>query len=226
MAFTIPADAAYPTLIKHLVGPGLRGFIFAAIAGAVVSTLASLLNSASTIMSIDIYQRLIRPDASEKSVVLLGRMLTMVFVVLGCLAAPQLSDRVFTFIQMFQGFIWPGVVAAFLGAFALPRAPAAAGSVALLLGPVLYAVFQLLNKEGLFEEVLSQRVLHMHFLMQVLACFGIIFAVMSVMTWLKPLPEPRKLPVREGFALRTEPVVFLAAGSVIAAVAALFICFR
>ncbi len=220
------SDAAYPTLIKHLVGPGLRGFIFAAIAGAIVSTLASLLNSASTIASMDIYQRLLRPQASERSVVLLGRVLTVVFVVLGCTTAPLLSDGVFTFIQQFQGFIWPGVVAAFLGAFLLSRAPAAAGSVALLLGPVLYALFQTLNKEGLFADILEERVLHMHFLVQVLACFGIVFGVMLAMTLIKPLPEPRKLPVREEIALKTEPIVFAAAGLVIAAVAALFLIFR
>jgi SSS family solute:Na+ symporter len=219
-------DAAYPTLIKHLVGPGLRGFIFAAIAGAIVSTLASLLNSASTIASIDIYQRLLHPQAPEKLIVLLGRVLTVVFVVLGCITAPLLTDGVFSFIQQFQGFIWPGVVAAFLGAFLLPRAPAAAGAVALLLGPLLYALFQTLNQEGLFATVLDQRVLHMHFLMQVLACFGIIFAVMVGMTLLKPLSAPRKLPVREDIALKTEPVVKVAAAAVIAAVGALFLIFR
>ena len=220
------SDAAYPTLIKHLVGPGLRGFIFAAIAGAIVSTLASLLNSASTIASIDIYQRLIHPKASEKSIVRLGRILTIVFVILGCVAAPLLTDGVFSFIQQFQGFIWPGVVAAFLGAFLLPRAPAAAGSVALLLGPILYALFQTLNKEGLFANVLEQRVLHMHFLMQVLACFGIIFAIMIGMALVNPLPKPRKLPVREDIALKTEPIVKVAAALVIAAVGVLFLIFR
>jgi solute:Na+ symporter, SSS family len=220
------SDAAYPTLIKHLVEPGLRGFIFAAIAGAIVSTLASLLNSASTIASIDIYQRLFRPDATEKSIVGLGRILTIVFVFLGCVTAPLLSDGVFSFIQQFQGFIWPGVVAAFLGAFLLPRAPASAGSVALLLGPALYAGFQILNKEGLFANVLDEPLLQMHFLIQVLACFGIIFTVMIVMSILKPLSEPRKLPVREEIAVKTEPVVFVAAATVIASVAALFIIFR
>jgi len=220
------SDAAYPVLIEQLIKPGLRGFIFAAIAGAIVSTLASLLNSASTIASIDIYQRLLRPQASEKSIVLLGRVLTIVFVVLGCIAAPRLTDDVFQFIQRFQGYIWPGVVAAFLGAFLLPRAPAAAGSVALLLGPLLYACFQLLNDEGLFTGILDQRVLQMHFLVQVLASFAIIFVVMVVMAWLKPLPEPRKLPVREEMDLKTEPVVIVAAMLVIAAVAALFVFFR
>ncbi len=220
------SDAAYPTLIKNLVGPGLRGFIFAAIAGAIVSTLASLLNSASTISSIDIYQRLLHPSASERSTVRLGRVLTIVYVVIGCVTAPLLTDGVFSFIQQFQGFIWPGVVAAFLGAFLLPRAPSAAGTVALLLGPVLYALFQTLNQEGLFSGILDERVLHMHFLMQVLVCFVIIFAVMIAMTLWKPLPEARKLPVREDIAMQTEPIVMVAATVVIAAVAVLFVIFR
>ncbi len=66
----------------------------------------------------------------------------------------------------------------------------------------------------------------MHFLMQVLACFAIVFAIMIAMTLLKPLREPRKLPVREDIALKTEPVVIVAAGLVITAVAALFLIFR
>lgn len=220
------SDAAYPTLIKNLVGPSLRGFIFAAIAGAIVSTLASLLNSSSTIASIDIYQRLIKPNASERSIVLLGRVLTAAFVVLGCIVAPLLTDGVFEFIQQFQGFIWPGVVAAFLGAFVLPRAPAAAGLMALIAGPLLYAFFQIATKQGLFANVLTSPWFEMHFLIQVLACFVIIFAGMSVLTLAAPLSEPRKLPVREDVALHTEPAVHVAAGLVVAAVAALFLFFR
>ncbi len=219
-------DAAYPTLIKNLVGPGIRGFIFAAIAGAIVSTLGSLLNSASTIASIDIFKRLIMPQASDKSVVRLGRILTVTFVVLGCLTAPLLTDGVFTFMQQLQGFIWPGVVAAFLGAFWLPRAPAAAGSVALLLGPVMYATLQILNKEGLFTGVLSERVLHLHFLTQVLICFVIVFAVMCAMTLVKPNQTPKTLPIREEMKLKTEPIVKWCAALLIASVVAMFLYFR
>ena len=220
------SDAAYPVLIKNLIGPGLRGFIFAAIAGAIVSTLASLLNSSSTIAAIDVYKRLIHPDASDKQIVRLGRVLTLVFVVIGCLSAPLLSDQVFQFIQKFQGFIWPGVVAAFLGGFILPRAPGAAGVAALVLGPVLYAIFQILNKDGMFANVLDERVLDMHYLTQVLAAFGIIFAVMVVITLISPLSEPKKLPVRENMDLKTEPVVKIAGALVIAGVVAFFIIFR
>ena len=220
------SDAAYPVLIKNLIGDGLRGLIFAAIAGAIVSTLASILNSSSTIAAIDVYKRMIHPEASEEATVRLGRILTLVFVVLGCLTAPLLSDQVFQFIQKFQGFIWPGVVAAFVGGFLLRRAPAEAGVTALLAGPFLYAVFQILNKDGLFSGVLDERVLHMHFLTQVLACFGVIFVLMMIITIMKPLPKPCELPVREDMSLKTEPVVQIAGGAVIMAVVAMFIIFR
>ena len=219
------ADRAYPMLIRELLGPGLRGFIFAAIAGAIVSTLASMLNSASTITTIDIYQRLLSPRATQKHLVLLGRILTVAFVVIACLTAPLLTDGVFMFIQQFQGFIWPGVVAAFLGAFLLPRAPGLAGVTALVLGPVLYSIFQTLTKQGLFSGILSEPLFQMHFLMQVLWCFIIIFAVMATITMVRPLSEPRVLPVREEMDVRTEPVVKIAGGAVIAGVVLFFIIF-
>ena len=218
-------DAAYPTLIRELAGPGVRGFIFAAIAGAVVSSLASMLNSASTVATIDVYQRLFSRNAPEKRLVLLGRVLTVIFVVIGCYTAPLLTDGVFQFIQQFQGFIWPGVVAAFLGAFLLPRAPAIAGVIALLLGPVLYSLFQFLTQQGLFAGILAEPVFEMHFLMQVFYCFIIIFATMAILAVVRPLPRPVTLPVREAMNLRTEPIVFIAGAAVILGVIAFFIAF-
>ncbi len=220
------ADGAYPILVRELVGPGLRGFIFAAIAGAIVSTLASLLNSSSTIATIDIYQRMVNPRASQKLIVGLGRALTVAFVIIGCITAPLLTDGVFGFIQQFQGFIWPGVVGAFLGAFLLPRAPAAAGLAALILGPLAYSFFQMATGQGLFSEILAEPWFEMHYLTQVLFSFIVVFATMIIITLAKPLSAPRKLPVREDIAITTEPVVRIAAFAVIAAVAVLFLVFR
>jgi len=111
-------DAAFGLLIRNLVPAGLRGFMFAAIAGAVISSLASMLNSASTIFTMDVYKRMLERNAPQKRLLLLGRIMTMIFVVAGCLLAPMLDDPkfggVFQYIQQFQGYIWPGVVAAFL----------------------------------------------------------------------------------------------------------------
>lgn len=218
------SDAAFPTLIKHLVQPGVRGLLYAAIAGAVTSTLASLLNSASTIVTMDVYRRLVNPAATQTRLVWLGRTLTVACMLIGCLLAPQLDDPkfggVFQFIQQFQGYIWPGVVAAFVHAFLMPRAPGSAGVAALLLGPAIYAVFQFTARSearpGGHE---------LHFLVQVLLTLLIVSAVMLVLTLVRPLAETRRLPAREEISLHTDPVVKIAGLAVIAAVLAFFVVF-
>lgn len=212
-------DAAFPTLIKNLIPPGINGLIYAAIAGAVTSTLASLLNSSSTIATMDIYRNMMNPKASEKQLVLLGRIFTVAVVSLGAVIAPQLADPrfdgVFKFIQQFQGYIWPGVVAAFLGAFLLPKAPAIAGVLALVLGPIFYGLLQLTEKQH-----------ELFFLHQVFISFIGVSLVMIVLTIIKPLAEARTLPVREDVSLDTEPVVKVAGGLVILGVIIFFIVFR
>lgn len=190
-------DAAFPLLIRNIIPPGLRGFIFAAIAGAVISSLASMLNSASTVLTMDIYKRLMKPHAPDRQVVLLGRAATLVFVVIACLTAPGLEDPryggVFQFIQQFQGYIWPGVVAAFVMGFVMPRAPGLAGLVPLLAGPAIYGAFQFWTPT-------------LHFLIQVLLTFVLLCLLMVFITVVAPLPHPRHLPVREDMKIGNSPV--------------------
>lgn len=209
-------DAAFPTLIKKLVPPGLRGFMFAAIAGAVISSLASMLNSASTIFTMDVYNRLLNRSASQKQLLFLGRAVTMLFVVAGCLLAPMLADPkfggVFQYIQQFQGYIWPGVVAAFLFGMVIPKAPGAAGVAALISGPIIYGLFQTFSTT-------------LHFLIQVALTFAIVVAIMSLITFLWPLRNPKVLPVREGVDTRTAPEVKIAGVAVVLAVAVFYIIF-
>ncbi|MBU0639510.1 MAG: sodium/solute symporter [Planctomycetes bacterium] len=211
------ADEAYPTLFRNLIPPGLRGFMFAAIAGAVVSTLASLLNSAATIFTMDLFHRHWAPQASQKTLVWMGRSLTLVFVIVGCMIAPALDNPrfggVFNFIQQFQGYIWTGTVAAFLYGFGVPRAPAAAGVAALLAGPAIY---------GLMQWRLPQ----VHFLLQVAMTLVLLIVLMTVITLARPLREPRVIPTNTEMDLRSSPAARLAGVLVIAAVIAFFIVFR
>jgi SSS family solute:Na+ symporter len=219
------ADAAFPTMVTQLVPAGVRGFIYAAIAGAVTSTLASLLNSASTIATMDVYRRMFRHDASETSLVWLGRILTVVLVIAGCLIAPALDDPrfggVFQFIQQFQGYIWPGVVAAFVMPFVLPRVPAAAGVVALLTGPLAYAALQFTEKTEKRPAGLHE----IHFLLQVLIAFVVVAAVMVLLTTVRPRTTPSTLPEKQDIPQSTDPVVKIAGALVIAGVIAFFIAF-
>jgi SSS family solute:Na+ symporter len=211
------ADQAFPTLIRHLVPTGLQGFMLAAIAGAIVSTLASMINSSSTIFTMDIYHRLIDRTAPQGRLVLVGRFATVAAVLIGCSLAPSLADPkfggVFQFIQQFQGYIWPGVVAAFAFGLLVPQAPGSAGVAALVSGPLIYWLFQMLAPG-------------IHFLLQVALTFQLVLALMGLITFLWPLKEPRVLPERAGLELRTEPVVYWIGGAVIAGVAAFFIVFR
>ncbi|HEY0946438.1 MAG TPA: sodium/solute symporter [Opitutaceae bacterium] len=209
-------DQAYPTLIKALVPAGLRGFILAAIAGAVISTLASLINSASTILTMDLYHRLLDRTASQARLVTVGRAVTAASVVVGALLAPRLADPrfggVFNFIQNFQGYIWPGVVAAFVVGLLVPQAPASAGVAALLSGPAIYGLFQAFAPS-------------VHFLLQVALTFNLVLLLMGGITFLWPLAQPRVLPVRKEMEVRTDPVVRLAGLIVIAATILFFVVF-
>ncbi len=209
-------DAAFPLLIKHLIPAGLRGFMFAAIAGAVISSLASMLNSAATIFTMDVYKRMVERDAPQKRLLLLGRVMTMVFVVASCLLAPMLDDPkfggVFQYIQQFQGYIWPGVAAAFLFGMMVTSAPGAAGVAALVGGPIIYGVFQRFAPS-------------VHFLIQVAVTFQLLLMIMGLITFWKPLEKPRELPERKEMEMKTAPEVKIAGAAVIAAVAIFYVVF-
>ena len=183
-------DAAYPLLIRNLIPIGIRGFIFAAIAGAVISSLASMLNSASTIFTMDLYKRHLKKDAAPKSLVRMGRVVTLILVILGCLIAPQLGNPrfqgIFNYIQEFQGFVSPGILAAFVFGMVFKKSPAIAGVTALIASPVLYGI--------LFFTAES-----MAFLNRMAVTFAIILIIMGLITVLKPLDRPKEMPVREGF---------------------------
>jgi len=206
-------DQAFPMLIRRLVEPGLRGFIFAAIAGAVVSSLASMLNSASTIFTMDIFPRLRGRSASPGLQVTIGRVSTVLFVVIGCLIAPFLGDSrfrgVFHFIQDFQGYASPGVLACFLFGLFVKRAPPAAAVAGLLLNIPVYGVLHL----RAFESVC--------FLNKMAITFFFICCAMAVITVLFPLREPKILPVKKDFDTAPAPSVLLI-GCVIVAVVAVF----
>ncbi len=209
-------DQAYPAMIKGLVPAGLRGFILAAIAGAVISTLASMINAASTIFTMDVYNRLIDRSASQARLIVVGRLATMLAIVIGGLLAPQLADPrfggVFNFIQNFQGYIWPGVVAAFVVGLLVPQAPGAAGVAALISGPLIYGVFQYAASG-------------VHFLVQVALTFNLVLLLMGAITFWWPLAEPRVMPVRTDLDVRTTPFVRNVGLAVIAATLLFFLVF-
>ena len=109
------ADKAYPWLLQFLP-TGLKGVAFAALAAAIVSSLASMLNSTSTIFTMDIYKQYINKKAGDKATVNTGRISAFVALVIACIMAPLLGnlDQAFQFIQEYTGVVSPGILAVFL----------------------------------------------------------------------------------------------------------------
>lgn len=109
-------DNAAPWLIDQFVPAGLKGLVVAALAAAIVSSLASMLNSTSTIFTMDIYKPYINKGASETQMVTTGRITVAVALVIAVLIAPQLGNlgQVFQYIQEYTGIVSPGILAVFL----------------------------------------------------------------------------------------------------------------
>ena len=112
----IANDNAAPWLIKNFIPSGFLGLILAALAAAIVSSLASMLNSTSTIFTMDIYKSFINKNASEKSTVKVGRITALVSLIIAMIIAPQLGSlgEVFQFIQEYTGIVSPGILGVFL----------------------------------------------------------------------------------------------------------------
>ncbi|MDA9151304.1 sodium/sugar symporter [Schleiferiaceae bacterium] len=113
------ADKAYPWLLQFLP-TGLKGLAFAALTAAIVSSLASMLNSTATIFTMDIYKPYIKPDANDRQTVSMGRISAVVALIIASIMAPLLGgiDQAFQFIQEYTGVVSPGILAVFvLGLF-------------------------------------------------------------------------------------------------------------
>ena len=116
VAGNIANDNAAPWLIKNFIPVGVKGLILAALAAAIVSSLASMLNSTSTIFTMDIYRSHFNKNASDAQMVSVGRITAVVALIIAIIIAPQLGSlgQVFIFIQEYTGVVSPGILAVFL----------------------------------------------------------------------------------------------------------------
>ena len=113
---SINYDKAYPWLISVFIPVGLKGVVIAALVAAVVSSLASMLNSTSTIFTMDIYKVYINKNASDKKTVNIGRMTAAGALVIAGVLAPFMGNipQMFQYIQEYTGLVSPGILAVFL----------------------------------------------------------------------------------------------------------------
>jgi solute:Na+ symporter, SSS family len=140
-------DGVYLTLIKDLFPVGLQGLMLAAMASAVMSTISSVLNSSSTMFSLDIYRRFINKNSSENDLVKFGRWTTTTFLILATIWAPNIAKfgrGLFIYIQDMSAYIAAPIIVIFTLGILWKRATANAATATLIFGIVLSLLLKLL----------------------------------------------------------------------------------
>ena len=110
------ADDAYPWLVRNFTPTGIKGLAFAALTAAIISSLASMINSTSTLFTMDIYKKYINKEANDHQLVKTGRLVAVAALVIALVAVKPLLgglDQAFQYIQEYSGFIYPGIIVVF-----------------------------------------------------------------------------------------------------------------
>ncbi len=188
-------DQAFPALVKALLPVGLRGLVVGGLLAALMSSLAAVFNSCSTLFTMDIYKK-IRPDTPEKKLVSVGRIATAVLVVTGILWIPFMkfiSGELYHYLQSVQSYIAPPITAVFLLGIFWKRINSK-GAISTLIGGFAIGMLRLvaeLNKEhldGVLYKFADLNFLYFCFYLFV-ACIG----AMVIISFLTPEPAYEKI---------------------------------
>lgn len=171
VAYAMQADIAkgdqvYSWVLNEYIGTGFKGICFAAVVAAVGSSISSIVNSASTIFTMDLYKPFIGKNATEAQLVKVGKMTAAVVLLIGILIAPQFKElgSAFSFIQKYTGYFSPGILVIFLFGMFWKRTSASAAMWVVLLSLPLSlgldtafdeATIPFINKMGISFVALS-----------------------------------------------------------------------
>jgi solute:Na+ symporter, SSS family len=183
-------DQALPTLVGVLLPVGLRGLVVAGLLAALMSSLSSVFNSTSSLVTLDVYKK-IRPDASERKLVLVGQATTAILVVFGLAWIPfmrLISGQLYQYLQSVQAYISPPIAAVFLVGVLWRRVNAKGAMAALITGFVLGMgrLVAELSKSHLGGLLLAYA--DINFLHFALVLFVICTAVLVIVSLLTPPP--------------------------------------
>jgi SSS family solute:Na+ symporter len=206
-------DEAYPWLLENIVPAGLKGLIFAALIAAIVSSFSAIINSASTIFTMDLYKPYFKSGATDKEIVFVGRFSSVVVVFLSVMVALSLGnlEQAFQFIQEYTGMVSPGITAIFvLGMFWKKTT-----STAAFWGTVLSIPISALLKY-LFPDI--------PFLDQMLISFFSVLAIIITLSVFGPKETSKGIDLPEGL-FKTEKSFNILSIIIMLLLAAIYIVF-
>ncbi len=192
------SDAAFSVLVKELLPLGFKGLVVGGILAALLSSLASLFNSSATLFTVDFYTKY-KPQASEKELVKVGRIATVVVVVLGILWIPVmkgLGKVLYAYLQDVQSLLAPGIAAVFLLGIASKRTTPKAGLYGLIAGFVLGMTRLALKifAGGIGQESIVYRIfLKPNWLHYEIALFFLVILIIVVTSFVTPKADEAKI---------------------------------
>lgn len=191
------SNAAFPTLVVRLMPAGLQGVMVAAMLAALMASKASVFNSSSTIFTMDFYKK-INPNASEKRLINVGRLATVVMIALSLMWIPfmgRISSQLWIYLQSVQAYISPPIAAVFLFGVFWKRINGQGAIASLLTGFVLGAARFILEVYYAKQELSGflEFFVHLNFLHFAVLMFAVCIAVLIVVSLLTPAPAASKV---------------------------------
>jgi len=205
-------DTAYPSLVTRLLPAGFKGLVLAGMLAALMSSLASAFNSCSTLLTWDVYRK-IRPNATEKRLVEVGRASTIILVGLGLAWIPfmkYISPQLYIYLQSVQAYIAPPIAACFLLGVIMPRLNGIGAMSALIVGFVIGAL-RLgleLGKAHLAQGSMWMWIASINFLHFAALLFVLSTVILVGVSLATPAPDPKQI---EGLTRQTVAPVAAAA---------------
>ena len=189
-------DSALPAMVNQLLPVGLRGLVTAGLLAALMSSLASVFNSCSTLITLDVYSK-ISPNQSQKKLVRFGQLTTVGMVILGLLFIPFISyfgDTLFQSLQAIQAYISPPIAAVFLLGILYKRLNAQGAIASLAVGFVIgFSRFIVeMTKQEFQAGTITHMLFTMNFLHFAFLLFVICAAVLVIVSLLTPAPQGEK----------------------------------
>lgn len=191
-------DAAFSTLVKDLLPKGFTGIVVGGILAALMSSLASLFNSSSMLFTVDFYQKF-KPGASDRHYLIVGRLATVVIVILGILWIPVMKGIgkvLYEYLQDVQSLLAPGIAAVFLLGIISKKTTPSAGFIGLVAGFTLGMLrlgMKIYYGDTVGEGFLYDLIITPNWLYYEIALFFIVIALMIVVSFFTKAADPGKI---------------------------------
>ncbi|MDP2208353.1 MAG: hypothetical protein Q8K98_06225 [Bacteroidota bacterium] len=194
----ISGDQAYPALVTRLLPAGLKGIVIASLLAALMSSLASCFNSSSTLLTLDVYKKF-HPEASERQIITVGRIITGIMVLLALAWIPLIrvmSSQLYIYLQSVQAYISPPIAAVFLFGVFWKRVNGTGAIASMITGLILGGgrlVGELIHKSSPITLGFFTILIEMNFLHFAILLFVVCSAVLIIVSLMTVKPDEQRI---------------------------------